>query len=232
VFSLHSEALAWLRFAKRMPVVCTEAGPFYADVLGMNTSMCIEVEIKKSISDLRAEFREKTHKHLIYGRGDTVRSSYAPNYFYFMVPGDISAKAKEILDEKFPRAGLAAVQYPSLRGWDVGKNIVVVKRPTKLHDRPPGTAFVRQAVMRMASEIAHFRIVLDGMKKRDVTEPLVRELLGHVQGLEGAMDFEDVVSDVKWDDMSHVDRIKAIFKAQELLHIKREQVKMPDVEIT
>jgi len=208
--------------------------------------MCIEVEIKKSNADLQAEFRNKTHKHLIYGRLDTVRSSNAPNYFYFLVPGEISAKAREIIDEKFPRAGLAAVLFPSRRGWDVGKNVVVVKKPTKLHDRPPGMALVRQAVMRMSSEIAHFRIVLDGLKKQEITEPLVREMLGRIQGLEGALDFEDVVadierrgkefasvtSDVKWDEMAHVDRIKAIFHAQELLHLKREQSQLPDVEIT
>jgi hypothetical protein len=113
MFTLHTEALAWLRYGKRMPIVCTEAGKWNADVLGMNSKMCIEVEVKHSISDLRADFRNKAHKHYLYQQANPKHATgyekgwhtNIPNFFYFLTPAELKDKALEIIADKAPYAG-------------------------------------------------------------------------------------------------------------------------------
>jgi hypothetical protein len=136
VYTLHAEALAWLRYGKRMPIICTEAGKWNADVLGMNSKICIEVEIKHSISDLRADFRNKAHKHFLYKQATPKDgsgwSASVPNFFYFLTPAELRDKALEIINEKAPYAGLLIREMPAWNRYAAGEeNMHVVKPPQK-----------------------------------------------------------------------------------------------------
>lgn len=146
---LHFFALAWLRYGKRMPIVCTEVGQFNADVLGINTSMCIEVEVKKTKGDLLRDFSHKKQKHFLYNKGSS-NSPFLPNYFYYLVPHHLADKASEIIKEKAPKAGLAVALEDNTK---LGKNISVVIKAKKLHDQKPSFRLVQTALMRMSSEL-------------------------------------------------------------------------------
>jgi hypothetical protein len=146
VKQIHAEALCWLRFGKKLPIVATEVGSWNADVLGMNDKISVEVEVKVSISDLQAEFRNKQQKHWVYAHG----GNGAPSYIYFCMPEELIEKAKPILEEKAPYAGLLAYTGDNLLA---GRNLVSIKRPKQLREVPPTARERERAIMRMSSQL-------------------------------------------------------------------------------
>lgn len=237
MFSLHTEALAYLRYARRLPVVCTEAGGWNADVVGMNSRLSVELEIKKSISDLRAEFRAKSHKHYMYAHADefSPRSmgGYIPNVFYFFVPQELGEKAVEVAREHAPKAGVAALLYPAKSPFTAGRGISVLKKAEKLHDRPPSTMFLHAALMRMGSEICGFRLAIERLKKEPLDQKLIQELCLAVRRQAGALDFEGpdedlegrarelatVVEHADWAQLNLDQRQRWIGYAQQLIEL-------------
>lgn len=79
-----------------------------ADVVSVNRNNYLyEIEIKRSLQDLRNDFNKS--KHLIYSKNNNPRS-LVPNYFYFCVTSEIYEKAKGIiLHNGNPRYGLLVV---------------------------------------------------------------------------------------------------------------------------
>ena len=158
--NLHIEALAWLRYTKQMPLVVTEVGRWNADVLGIGPKYSIEVEVKKSISDLRADFRNKRTKHYFYadaGAGKWTRE--VPNYLYFMVPEVLRDKALVALEGKSPKYGLLWVPTHSFGsetsslGYTAGKNVQIARRALALHKDVPAGSVVHQSMRRLSSEL-------------------------------------------------------------------------------
>lgn len=237
--SLHTEALAWLRYGKRMPIVCTEAGSWNADVIGMSSELCIEVEVKKSISDLRADFKNKTAKHYVYNNASGFdprnASGYVPNYMYYFVPYALAEKAEEVIQEKAPKAGLAALKHSGGKHQGI---VEIVKRPSKLHDRKPSHSFVRAAVMRMASEICIAHLTIDSWKEGDRVPDIVK----YAAAMEGTLDFEFPEAVLvergqllmhslggDWEKADFVERVKYIFAAQTFLTSRTQNVPTPTV---
>lgn len=241
MYTLHTEALAWLRYGKRMPIVCTEAGKWNADVLGMNSKICIEVEIKHSISDLRADFRNKAHKHFLYKEANpddgTGWSGSIPNFFYFLTPAELKDKALEIINDKAPYAGLLIRSMPAYNRFAAGKdNMRVVKVPQKLHKEPPSRGLVHSAAMRMGSEIASLRLLIDTW---DITSDLRTSLMetfhARIDGIEGSLDVDNLEADLerrgmelawvmthqKWETFSSLEKLVWCGRAQELLNLRR-----------
>jgi hypothetical protein len=160
---IHAEALAWLRFSKRCMIVATEVGTWSADVLGMNDKQSIEVEVKVSVSDLQAEFRHKEQKHWVYAHG----GNGAPNLMYFCVPEELAEKAKAILDEKAPYAGLLSYNGGKLLA---GRNLVSVKRPKELRETPPTARERERAIMRMSSQLCCLSLMQVDFQQRIVNQ--------------------------------------------------------------
>lgn len=193
---LHTEALCWLRFGKRLPVVCTEAGPWYADVLGLSTTMAVEVEVKKSKSDLLAEFRKKQTKHSAYAHAEEGAGAFVPNYLYFYVPQVLGEYTVKVIEEKCPKAGVAILT--DTEGLS-GRNTEVIRKPVKLRSKPPGQKLIRQAVMRMGSELCG-RYVALGVLQDQVTSQLHIASRGAVQAAvraSGTLDCEDRLGDLR-----------------------------------
>lgn len=132
-----------------MPIVCTEVGAFNADVIGLNTEICIEVEVKRTRSDLLRDFTNKKTKHYVYNKGFS-NSPFMPNYFYYLVPESLGPKALEIVKEKSLVAGLAVLLEGDLQ---LGKNIQVLAKAKKIHDAKPKHRLVQNAMLRMSSEL-------------------------------------------------------------------------------
>lgn len=161
---LYAETLAWLRYCRRYPLVCTETGqPWNSDVVGMTEDLFVEVEIKVSRADLLAEFRNKQGKHWYYdaaAKAESQRSSWSrygvPNYFYVAVPKDLEKDALEVLAEKATWAGVLV--NDELGAID-GRNIRVARRAKKLHDKPPLPSTLRAVQQRASSELCGLYIV-------------------------------------------------------------------------
>ena len=135
------QALYWLRLKQRCPFIATEVGPFAADVMGINEVKMIEVEVKVSLNDFKADFNKR--KHYLYGNDS---SRWIPNIFYFAVPTDIVGSCKKILEAKsFSKYGII-----DSGDWRV------IKRAKKLHDREPSSKVKFTIALRMGSELLRF----------------------------------------------------------------------------
>lgn len=155
---LKTEALCWLRFVRRMEVVCTEVGQWSADVLGLSKDLAIEVEVKTTISDLKADFVRKARKHYVYQNAENL-TQFIPNLFYFLVPEKMVDTAVTIVEEKGPKLGVAYYQADGKLPY--GQNIVVKRRPTRLHSRSPNEDALRMATLRLSSEVCGLKILQD-----------------------------------------------------------------------
>lgn len=158
-----------------MDYVCTEASPWNADVIGASSLSVIEVEVKISTKDLRKEFEEKLSKHSYYNSGVSL---WAPNYFYFLVPPEMSEKTVEIVKEKAPKAGILQYSFPNARP---GERISCIKKPTALHTFKPTSKFLNTIYRRMGSELcglymANSRLKADPGKLEELRESILEEI--------------------------------------------------------
>lgn len=152
-------ALSWLRYEKNCDIVCTEVGNHYLkDVFGLwigedgLPASSIEIEIKNSISDLRADFVSKATKHEWYLIGRN-----APTYMYYVVPVSIVEKAKEIIREKNTKYGLMsfnAEEYLESSGhpFHIGKTLSSELRVSKLTNERPKPSLMYQCGRRIMNE--------------------------------------------------------------------------------
>lgn len=192
---IHVEAMAWLRFGKRLTIVTSEVGRWNADVLGLNNKFSVEVEVKKSRSDLRAEFKNKRDKHATYASAAQGRSATVPNFLYFMVPEELEQYALEVLAESAPKAGLLVMTEGNRM---LGKNTRVSKKAAKLHANPPTQKFMQAALMRMGSELVGVRAINEQLTNtvfHQVRAVSKQAVLSVTQAL-GVLDVEDPEEDL------------------------------------
>lgn len=150
--TLKTEALAWLRFTKRMQYICTEAGYWNADVMGCDNDSSVEIEVKVSATDLRREFTAKKHKHSYYNT--CANGGNCPTYFYLYVPKELEKLALSQIEIHQPKAGLIVFSPVSMDlGYRDGKRSEVVRKPKKLHTEKPSESFKRELLLRMGSEL-------------------------------------------------------------------------------
>jgi hypothetical protein len=161
--------MAWLRYGKKMQLVCTEAGAFNADVLGLDDTKSIEVEVKKSVADFRADF-QKTRKHWIYShlKEEGSKAVYAPNFFWYLTYAKLGPQCLAVLDELgIQYAGLAVLNMPTTATGQAGHYISVLRRAPRLHGNKPHPKLVRTVQMRMGSELTTLRLALELLKKAE-----------------------------------------------------------------
>ncbi len=150
--TLKVEALCWLRFGKKCPYIATEVGKWNADIMGVDETYSIEIEVKTSRSDMMREFTHKASKHGLYKASAEGKpyTNFVPNYFYFYVPEKLEEAARAIVGEKMPHAGIAVYTGGHVKDGDKTR---VVKRATRIHDNPPSEALRRAILWRMGSEL-------------------------------------------------------------------------------
>ena len=92
--SIEASVAAWLRFERRCKIVLCERTPREwrcgrPDVLGITKDRyTIEVEIKRSVSDFRANARKRISEQ--YWRDTHAKA--LPKQFYFAMPSELAAK--------------------------------------------------------------------------------------------------------------------------------------------
>lgn len=132
---LKTAVMAFFRFKRRNICadevrICTR---HLADILIDNNKQVIEVEIKTSKSDLRAD--KKKSKHLWYIEKP---ETYAPNLFYICVPSELVEDAIKWCEEINPNYGVIEFSqkkfesyYRNNRRWD--EMLYFVKKAKPLH---------------------------------------------------------------------------------------------------
>lgn len=98
IWTARAIVAAWLRYDRRCIMVCWEReilGLFSRrpDMIGVTHSRhVIEVEIKRTMTDFRANGKKKYHRH-------AAGAEYQPRQFYFFVPPELEAAATAELPE-------------------------------------------------------------------------------------------------------------------------------------
>lgn len=96
--------MGYWRFIRNCPIVAMEYEYGAADVLSVTPEgMVIETEVKVSVADMKREAKKPKHRDMQGG-------SSRWHYFYFAVPQALEDKAKAIIEETYPYAGLLVVK--------------------------------------------------------------------------------------------------------------------------
>ena len=149
------DAIIWLKVDKGCYLHCTEYGySWRADAIGYNGKDMIEIEVKTSWSDFKADFKNKVRKHQILldalnGKYKKMNYDYIPNYMYYLVTPNLVEKAKKYLEENKLPYGLM-VYHASKEG----KNSVLesVKRVKRIHNERPTQGNLKIMMARMSNE--------------------------------------------------------------------------------
>jgi len=221
---LKIEAMCWLRYGKRMPVVTTEVGRWSADILGLCDTMSVEVEVKVSKSDIQHEFSGKQTKHWLYANAKDQDDS-VPNYFYMIVPQELGGYASDLLKEKAPKSGVAIYTGQVLLA---GRNIEVVRRATKLRDGKPSPRMLQVALARMSSELCGSKQIIWQLKNKLISQfdDMAHAAILIAAGAVGSLDCEDKEIDLDqraaqlamcvesklWSEVSDPDKWRAAAK--------------------
>jgi len=194
---LKAAGMAWLRFGKKMPLVCSEVGRWNADVLGLDQAQSIEIEVKTSRSDIKADFKNKIAKHWTYGH--TSGAGFVPNRFYFLVPERLVGDATEIIEGHNPKIGVLSfsgdMDFPVAWSRDI---IAVRKKGLALHSAPPSKQLMAAALYRMGSELCGLRLKEAIHNKRliDHLEKSQAEFSALLARSAGTLDAEQPIEDL------------------------------------
>ena len=239
---MKAEALAWLRFGKRMQAVCTElkvyGGSWIPDVIGASPTAVVEVEVKISINDLRRDFGKAAKLFRYQKAEETQATSRVPNYFYYMVPLELRDAAHDVIKENLPQAGLI-VWRPDFHVLP-GKNLEIVKAAARLHTQPPSQTFLHEVFLRTSSELASARVAMVSLQNeveqmlQRVDDAVVAQAARHT----GVLDVEEPKLDLEgraaqlaaavypgasfWPDVSDLEKQKWRDAAQRLLESQRQ----------
>ncbi len=155
---LKMAAICWLRYEKGCDIACTEIGNTYIkDVLGLWINpkdglpvQTVEVEVKTSISDLHADFRNKPQKHDWYSKGKN-----APNYFYFLTPKSLVPEASVLIRRHSTKYGLLSLDAETALNYGpfaLGKMLKSELRVQRICDDRPLPALMHQMGRRLMNE--------------------------------------------------------------------------------
>ena len=138
---------SFFRYKKQYKLTCTEY--CYKDVVAFKGSDFIEVEVKISKSDLKADLHKPKHKKYVKG-SETQKANY-PNEFYYAFPKELyqDEEVKEIVEKLNPKYGIIIVK-------DI-YDVMIVKFATKLHDIKFRTTLKDDVIARLTSENINLR---------------------------------------------------------------------------
>lgn len=93
-------AFVWLRFEKRCPAAMVERSPRYGggqpDVIGITHGRhLLEIEVKRSLADFRANFK----KHHFINRKIFIGDPRWPRQFWFLVPHNLAEKIEPMVPD-------------------------------------------------------------------------------------------------------------------------------------
>lgn len=158
---LEIAAMRFLLWQKRCIMTTQERGDSTMlgrpDVLGLtNKREVIEIEIKISVSDLRANAKKEVQKYF------AMFPEKGPNYFYYFVPHTIAEKASEIAE---PHAGVIML-YENSFEWKV------IRKPKKIHS---GYVGLKRAADLMRCQASTNLLLIDKLYYAKIENAILRK---------------------------------------------------------
>lgn len=145
--------MTYYKFINKFIYVCTECIN-HADVIALNKQKLVEIEVKISKSDLKADFKKPKHRLYLNAEVNikTKPTRTIPNEFYFCTTRDLQDIALELIKQHNDNYGLMICESYGF----VGDNIKVVKKAKPLHKQLPKANYFDVVVKRMGNMIINF----------------------------------------------------------------------------
>lgn len=185
-FELFAAAVWWLMSKEKLPFVAAEIGEYRSDIYGVGDECSAEIEVKRSVSDLKSELNKAKH---IFFLGD-YPTEWKPKKFYFLVPKSIAEDALHLLEteprdrgshyEQWEKYGLLSYDMES---WECSPSrsyryssqfrdrrvmfppIKTIRQAQKLHNKAPHKEVVKQVREKMVADIARLYFILIQMRR-------------------------------------------------------------------
>ena len=140
---------------------CAVEVPFYsgiADIVVDNGKEVVEIEVKISISDLKADFKKKKFRYFRFQ--DNRRYIYfICNRFYYAVSEELCQVATKIISDMDNNFGIISVSKRAIGN----KGIKIIKVARKINDILPGR--IREKIMqRTSSDLVKVKMKEEGIK--------------------------------------------------------------------
>ena len=174
--ALKAEISSYLRFERQYTIVGVEV--FEQDVLAVtNKRKLIYVEVKRTISDLRADKKKSIHHRIRYALGErpdikkaknrtemyNIRSASfqglsdmhgLPSRFYFGIPQSLLEKAAPIVESLYPYAGIIVVHHRAeVNAY--GHQVWVQRDARDVHAHKVGKLCMSRIVKGLSASIAN-----------------------------------------------------------------------------
>ena len=145
--------LAYYRYVNKFIYVCTEAIN-YADVIALKKDKLVEIEVKVSKSDLKADFHKPKHRLYLNAETNikTKPTRIIPNEFYFCTTRQLQEDALQLIKEYNNNYGLMICDNIGF----IGDNIKVIKKAKPLHNQIPKPTYFEAVAKRMSNMIINF----------------------------------------------------------------------------
>ena len=140
--------LSYFRFTRGFPYVATEFQE--CDVVVANEKEWIDIEVKVSWSDYRAEWKKS--KHTKYEEGGTINGWFNCNRRFFAAPPKLAAKILEDINESHPKYGVISIFSAT--------DVEILKRAEPRHKEATPEKILTGLVARMSSELITLRRML------------------------------------------------------------------------
>lgn len=122
--------MCYFRFKRQFPIVASEAGGYYSDVLCVKGTEIVEVEVKVDRSDFEADFKKDKHRN--YRNDDTENKwRFHPDKFYFAVPEEMKDYCLKRIKEECPEYGLIVIGEPKKDYWGQYEFPIRVVKPCR-----------------------------------------------------------------------------------------------------
>lgn len=152
------------RFAQGAYLVSTECGNYSSDFLAVNKyNQIVEVEVKVSLTDFKADFKKPKHK--IYEHTSKLtewdkKSIFVPNYFYFAVPESILNSVLPLLiGRPYGVIAVPDIEFRPHVNWIAeSKYLRVVKKATMIRKHEITESEKRTIISRVSSELINSKI--------------------------------------------------------------------------
>jgi hypothetical protein len=169
---LKASVAAYWRYDRQCPMVSTESnwqlesytGDFRADVLVVDKDrLLIETEVKCTLGDLRQD-KEKSCYFRKHEWFESNHPRLITHQFFFAVPYELANKAKDIVKDDYPYAGLIAVVAPgNCQVYKLARSLCC--KPLSLEKLYRLSMCQSSTLCRLARDYADTRSALDRVKK-------------------------------------------------------------------
>lgn len=130
-----------------------------SDIVVDNGKEVVEIEVKISISDLKADFKKKKFRYFSHPYHKRKYWYFICNRFYYAIPEELCQEASKIISDMDNNFGIISVSKRTIKN----KGIEIIKVAKKINETFPGC--IRKTIMqRTSSDLVKGKMKEEGIE--------------------------------------------------------------------